>query len=155
MHNFRFVDEDNKGWRFDFDLCNIKNLKTLALFGRWRIDSHSVLDNLIENTSSDTHSVLLGNIGDNLRQTVNTLLGNGRNENYRRILQENKLLAQSFGITQSGGIVLFVQIPLVDNQNNSLACLMSIAYDTFILLGNTLDSIKNHQHNVTAVNCAQ
>ena len=32
---------------------------------------------------------------------------------------------------------------------------MSIADDTFILLGNTLDSIKNHQHNVTAVNRTQ
>lgn len=73
---------------------------------------------------------------------MNTLLGNGRNENYRRILQENKLLTQSFGVTQSRGIVLLVQIPLVDNQNNSLACLMSIAYNTFILLGNTLDSVK-------------
>lgn len=123
---------------------------------RRRVDGNGIADELVEDARLDAHRLLLGHVAHEVRHARDALARQGRGIEHRRVLQEAELVAQFLGEAQRRLIVLVrVDIPLVDDDDDALARLVCIARDLLVLLRDALEGVDHHEHDVGAVDGAQ
>ena len=152
MEKTAVVAEEDKMRRLDADLRDIVDLQPATLV-RGRLNARGcVFQNIIEHASCDAHAVLVGNSDNHVKQLINALASQRRDEHDRRIGHIAEVTANLCCLLVHGVRVLFDRIPLVDNNDAGLPCLVSQSCDLGILLSHTLIGVDQDEAHVRALN---
>ena len=145
MEELLGVAEDNEGGGSYRGLSHIVDLKSLTLV-RGRLNSVGrIVKQIVEHTGGDTLSRLGIHLVDELVDVGASLSGERGNVDDRSVRHIGKRSTNLLGILVNGVVVLLNGIPLVDNDDNRLACLVSDACDLLILLGNAVLTVDQSQ----------
>src|SRR5690606_36427900 len=92
VYQFRLVDEQDEGGRFDARLSAVVDPQALS-FVRRRLKPHGrLVKHLVEPSRRDPQGVLVRNVMRQLEDPVNPLAGLGGEEEDRRVLEKAQLL---------------------------------------------------------------
>ena len=148
MHQFLIIYENNKSRGFYRYLGNVVQTKSLTLIRRGLLHCHSLCHDLIQHTGSHTHGVVLADDIDGLEQLGQSLTRLRRDEQKLRIRHEGQSIAHLFRKFVNSLVVFFDSIPLIHNDDRSLASLMGNSGDLRILLRNAFFRIDHQYHDL-------
>ena len=137
--------------RLDADLRDIVDLQTAALV-RGRLDARGcIFQNVVEHAGGDAHAVLVGDRDDHVEQLVHALAGERGDEHDGRVGHIAEIPADLGRLLVHGVRVLLDRVPLVDDDDAGLPCLMCQTCDLGILLGDTLIGVDQDEAHVRAL----
>ena len=148
MHQFLIIYENNKSRGFYRYLGNVVQTKSLTLIGRGLLHGYSLCHNLIQHAGCHTHGVVLADDIDGLEQLGQSLTRLRRDEQKLRIRHERQSIAHLFRKFVNSLVVFFDSIPLIHNDDRSLASLMGNSGDLRILLRNAFFRIDHQYHDL-------
>ena len=99
--------------------------------------------------------VLLIDLMDEREQLVHALTGLRRDEQHGRIRHIGQALTHAERILLHGGAVLLDEIPLVDDDDARLACVMRLAGNLGVLLGDALGRVDHDDADVRTLDREQ
>ena len=158
MEELCVVAEDNEGGGSNADLSHVVDLEALALVGGRLCAHRCFAKHVVEHTCGYAHGGLVMHVVYALKDIINSLSGLCRHEDDGSVGHISQVLSDACGKLVNGGIVFFDGIPLVDDYDGCLACVMCDAGDLFILLRNTYGCIDHNEADVCSLNrhmCAE
>ena len=138
--------------RLDADLRHIVDLEP-ASFVCGRLDARGgIFENVVEHAGRDAHGVLVRYGVDHFKELVDPLTGQRGDEQHRRVGHIAQVAADIVRHLLHRVRVFFDHVPLVDDDDARLACLVRKPGDLGVLLGDALVSVDQNQAHVRALN---
>ena len=136
MEELNIVTKDDKCRGSHADLRHIVDLEAATLIGGRLNADHRVAKNVIEHTRGYTHNRLTVDVNNTFKQIGDTLTCLCRNIEDGRVRHISQFGANLVIELVYRVVVFFNQIPLVNYNNNCLACLVCNACNFGVLIGN-------------------
>ena len=152
MEKLCVVTEYNEGRGSYRYLRHVVYLKSLSLIGGGLGSHGRFCENVVEHSRSNSCVSLIVNVLYLIVKCVYSLSRHCRNVNYGCIWHICKGCAYPFVETVDCVVVLFYNVPLIDNDYGCLARLMRDTRDLFVLLGNARASVDHYKSDVGAFN---
>ena len=148
MHQFLIIYKNNEGRWFHRYLRNIVKLQSLSFIRWWLLHRNCLRHDLIQDSGCNTECLVFYHHINHIIQLWKSLTGHCRYIHNLRIWHIGKYLTDLRLILSHGLIILLDRIPLIHDNDNSLAPFMGNSGYLCILLCYALCSINDHQHDV-------